>query len=77
MKKDRMCKVSFSFLLNGNIGVASVDVTLPRGVRVTPESCNAELRDIVFSSMGDYLRSQGIDPEDCKNLCIMGWSFYE
>ena len=39
--KARMCKVSFSFILNGNIGVASVDVTLPRGVRVTPESCNA------------------------------------
>lgn len=75
--KARMCKVSFSFLLNGNIGVASVDVTLPRGVRVTPESCNAEFRDIVVSIMGDYLRSQGIDPEDCKNLCIMGWSFYE
>ena len=75
--KARICKVSFSFLLNGNIGVASVDVTLPMGARVTPESCNAEFRDIVASSMGDYLRSQGIDTEDCKNLCIMGWSFYE
>jgi hypothetical protein len=73
---SRKCKVSFSFLLNDNIGISCIDVTLPDCVRVTVEH-NSDFEVIVTEEFDKFLSSQGLDRNDFKNIMIIAWSFYE
>lgn len=73
---SRKCKVSLSFLLNDNIGISCIDVTLPDGVKVTVEH-GSDFEVIVTEKFDEFLSSQGLDRNDLKNIMIIAWSFYE
>ena len=69
---ERKCRISYAFLLDGQIAISAFETTFPPKIENDVDFFDTIISR-VMKNMGDNNLSEG----DCKNIKILGWSFYD
>ena len=69
---ERKCRISYSFLLNGQIAISAFETTFPPKIEN-----DVDFLDTIISMVMNNIMDNNLSEGDCENMKILGWSFYD
>lgn len=69
----RTCRISYAFLLDGQIAISAFETTFPPKIENDADFFDT-IRSMVMKNMADNNLD---DVGSCENITILGWSFYD
>jgi hypothetical protein len=70
---ERKCRISYSFLLNGQIAIAAFETIFPPKIEN-----DVDFFDTIRSRVVKNMRDNNLDDVgSCDNITVLGWSFYD
>lgn len=69
---ERKCRISYAFLLNGQIAISAFETTFPPKIEN-----DADFFDTIRSRVVKNISDNNLSESDCDNIKILGWSFYD
>lgn len=69
---ERRCRISYSFLLNGQIAISAFETTFPPKIEN-----DVDFFDTVRSRIVENIADNKLVGIECENITVLGWSFYD
>ena len=69
---ERRCRISYSFLLDGQIAISSFVTTLPPKIEN-----DVNFFDTIRSRVVENIDDNNLDVDSYENIAVIGWSFYD
>ena len=69
---ERKCRISYAFLLDGQIAISAFDTTFPPKIEN-----DVDFLDTIRSRVVKNMADNNLAGSDCENITILGWSFYD
>lgn len=69
---ERKCRISYSFLLNGQIAISAFETTFPPKIEN-----DVDFLDTIISRVEKNKADNNLSGRNCENITILGWSFYD
>lgn len=69
---ERKCRISYAFLLDGQIAISAFETTFPSKIEN-----DVDFFDTIMSRVMKNMSDNNLSEGDCKNIKILGWSFYD
>lgn len=69
---ERRCRISYSFLLDGQIAISSFVTTLPPKIEN-----DVNFFDTIRSRVVENIDDNNLDVGSYENIAVIGWSFYD
>lgn len=69
---ERKCRISYSFLLDGQIAISSFVTTLPPKIEN-----DVNFFDTIRSRVVKNIDDNNLDVDSYENIAVIGWSFYD
>ena len=69
---ERRCRISYSFLLNGQIAISAFETTFPPKIEN-----DVDFLDTIRSRVVKNMADNNLSGSDCENITVLGWSFYD
>lgn len=69
---ERKCRISYAFLLDGQIAISAFDTTFPPKIEN-----DVDFLDTIISRVERNKADNNLAGSDCENITILGWSFYD
>ena len=69
---ERRCRISYSFLLNGQIAISAFETTFPPKIENDVDFFDT-IRSMVVKNMADH----NLAGSDWESMTGLGWSFYD
>ncbi len=69
---ERKCRISYAFLLDGQIAISAFETTFPPKIEN-----DSDFFDTIRSRVVKNMADNNLNDDNCENIKILGWSFYD